>query len=151
MISDKEIMGGTTILPHPDKGVTLRYEIDADHAFEQRAESAESAKKHIIRWCEAVRQYATQVEKDKQEEALARRKARGAHPPAPDVGPALTAVANPKEAILQWMEETQAKIDELGLVIENAQAERKQLRDERDKIKPIVDAWKGTTGENHAD
>lgn len=149
MISDKEIMGGTTILPHPDKGVTLRYEIDADHAFEQRAESAESAKKHIIRWCEAVRQYAVQVEKDKQEEALARRKSRGAAGIASDA--LVHAVANPKAAILQWMEETQAKIDELGLVIENAQAERKQLRDERDKIKPIVDAWKGTTGENHAD
>lgn len=123
--------------------------------FAQAVSSKEAVQKNMIGWCNTVREFLRAKERDEEDEKIAARIRRQAESPLEDAGtvatPTTTASvtpSDPKEAVLAWYEDTQAQIDDLSETIHNAMDRRDRLRDERDRIKPIIDAWKGVKGES---
>ena len=144
MLNDQQIIDNTKITEDADGTVTLTVALPDGDKYVQKARSSESAKKHIIQWCEAVRNYMASKEDEKHrriEDAIARRKA-GVIPPE-DKAPKIPQTENPVEAVMVWYANAQQRIDELGEQIKRLTDERNNLRNERDKIAPIVKVWNG--------
>lgn len=148
ILNDQQIIDNTKIEPEGEHWKMTCPLPDGD-SFSQLAKSKESAQKHIISWCESVRRYMSEKEEARQAELLAAKKRRQAGEVIEAPGPAAETVAvappssDPKVAVMTWYEETQARIDELGEIIEEAKEERNRLRNERDKIEPIIKSWEG--------
>ena len=112
--------------------------------FEEAVPSKEVVQKNMIGWCNTVREYVKQKRQAAEEEAIARKK-RGPITEAPATQPKKVD-GDPKAAVLLWYEGVQSRIDELGEQIEALQQERNELRDERDKMAPVIRVWKGEVG-----
>jgi len=150
ILNDQQIIDNTKIEPDGDHWKMTCPLPDGD-SFSQLAKSKESAQKHIISWCESVRRYVAEKEEARQAELLAAKKRRAQNVELPDkykddpemVKAATLPSSDPKVAVMQWYEDTQARIDELSELIDDAKDERDRLRDERDKIEPIIKSWEG--------
>lgn len=145
MLNDQQIITNTRITDNDDGTVTMTAILPDGDKYVQMAKSAESAKKHIIQWCDGVRAYMASKEEDRHrkiEDAVARRKQGIKDAPAPSIS-AKDVTANPVEAVMIWYANAQQRIDELGEQIKELENERNQLRNERDKIAPVVKVWSG--------
>jgi hypothetical protein len=160
MMNDQSIIDNTHFKEVEGKLICYT-NLPGEDKFAQEVSSKEAVQKNMIGWCNTVREYMNVKEREAEREreaAKARRQAEQAELavfPPEDAGtvatPTTTASvtpSDPKESVLSWYEDTQAKIDDLSQIIHDAQEERKHLRDERDRIKPIIDAWKGVKGES---
>jgi hypothetical protein len=165
MMNDQSIIDNTHFKEVEGKLICYT-NLPGEDKFAQEVSSKEAVQKNMIGWCNTVREYMNVKEREAEREreaAKARRQAEqaelAAFPPedaavSPEPQPStpsVTSVAgggDPREAVLTWYEDTQAKIDDLSQIIHDAREERKHLRDERDRIKPIIDAWKGVKGES---
>lgn len=148
-MNDNEIIHKTKVLPvEGESFVELVIELPDGELFKQRAKNADSAKKHIMAWCETVRGYWENKQtsrKEEQEEAIKRRKRGDLPTPSrqPEKPSEPAASSDPRVSVLEWYEKTQARIDELSEMIDACKDERDRLRNERDKITPIIKAWQG--------
>lgn len=142
-LSDKTIIDNThfreedgqlycyTVLPNDDK-------------FEQGVSSAEAVQKNMIGWCNTVREYMKVKEDQREEKILQARRDRELASPvtAPPV-PAPSEKVDPRRLVLDHYDHLQESIDELGEQIEVMKQQRNDMRDERDKLKPIITVWRG--------
>ncbi len=156
MMNDQSIIDNTHFKEVEGKLICYT-NLPGDDKFAQEVSSKEAVQKNMIGWCNTVREYLNVKEREAEREreaAKARRVAeKGTVTPATSAPNTVSVEtvptsADPKEAVMAWYEETQEKIDDLSQIIHDAQEERKHLRDERDRIKPIIDAWKGVKGES---
>lgn len=144
MLNDQQIINNTKITENDDGTVTMTAVLPDGDKYIQKAKNSESARKHIIQWCEAVRAYMNSKEEERQrkiEDAVARRKAGITTEVAPT--PPKVDNSNPVEAVMVWYANAQQRIDELGEQIKQLTDERNKLRNERDKIAPVVKVWSG--------
>lgn len=142
-LNDNDIIHNTRIVPS-DKGyVEMKILLPDGEEFVQRAKDAESAKKHIIAWCESVRGYVADKAEQKKEEARAKklRKESGFDDvPQPASSAEKT---DSRRMVMDHYDWLQSRIDELSSEISARKEERDTLRDERDKLKPIITVWRG--------
>lgn len=148
-MNDNDIIHKTKVLEVEGKDyVELVIELPDGEEFKQRAKDADSAKKHIMAWCDSVRGHwdsKQAAKREEQEARIARRKAGLTEeaPEKPQEARTLPPSTDPRVGVLEWYERTQARIDELSDMIEACKDERDRLRDERDKITPVIKAWQG--------
>lgn len=148
-MNDNDIIHKTKVVEvEGEDCVELVIELPDGEEFKQRAKNADSAKKHIMAWCDSVRGHwdsKQAAKREEQEARIARRKAgMPAEPPEkPQATSTLPPSTDPRVGVLEWYEKTQARIDELSDMIEACKDERDRLRDERDKITPVIKAWQG--------
>lgn len=117
--------------------------------FAQAVSSKEAVQKNMIGWCNTVREHILVKEANEEAEKMAAKKRRVTEN-APTVEDRDSTVEarlpaeskNPRVAVLAWYDDTQAEIDALSKLIVDAKHERDRLRDERDKITPVIKAWR---------
>lgn len=148
-MNDNDIIHKTKVVEvEGEDCVELVIELPDGEEFKQRAKNADSAKKHIMAWCDSVRNHwdsKQAAKREEQEARIARRKAglTAEAPEKPQEACILPPSTDPRVGVLEWYERTQARIDELSDMIEACKDERDRLRDERDKITPVIKAWQG--------
>lgn len=148
MLTDQQVIDNTHFFTQADR-LFCKTNLPGGESFQQAVSSEEAVRKNMIGWCNTVREFAASMEAAKAEDSAAQRAARKGEAavvapyPMPDPTRPDT-IKNPKVAILEWYEYNQNKIDELGEKIASMQEERNLLRDERDKVEPIIKAWKGS-------
>ena len=151
-MNDNDIIHKTKVVEvEGEEYVELVIELPDGEEFKQRAKNADSAKKHIMAWCDSVRGHwdnKQAARREEQEAKIARRKAgltenapRPPEKPQDETSPPSS--TDPRVSVMEWYEKTQARIDELSEMIEACKDERDRLRDERDKITPVIKAWQG--------
>ena len=143
-LSDTQIIDNTHFEELEDGSVECYTVLPGGDEFRETVPSREIVAKNMIGWCNTVREYLKQQEEGQEAEKLAkkeRRKATGA-PESPSKPVSVDMLADPKLAVIDWYISVQGEIDDLGEVIREAKERRNKLRDERDKIEPIVKAWK---------
>lgn len=145
-LSDTQIIDNTHFQENDDGTVECYTVLPGEDEFREKVPSREVVAKNMIGWCNTVREYLRQKEEGDVEERVAKKERRKSGAPS---GPAPEPVSearlsDPKLAVIDWYISVQAEIDELGEVIKEAKEKRNKLRDERDKIEPIVTAWKGS-------
>ncbi len=142
-MNDNEIIQQTRIEPG-DGFVEMIIDMPEGEPFKQRAKDAESAKKHIMAWCESVRNEATaREERRKEEQEAAKKRRQSGLDTSPDPAPSLLIRGTPKDAIISWYDTVQEDIDDLSAKIEELRSERDMLRNQRDEFAPLVAKWKG--------
>ena len=147
-LNDTQIIDNTRIQQEDDGTVTMFMPLPDGDVYKQRAQSKESAQKHIMKFCEAVRAYEQAKEEQRQEEILAAKKRRQQNVELPEKyknDPEMVKAASPpdtKTQILIYFDDLQYEIDELGEKIEAMKERRNKLRDERDSIEPIIKVWR---------
>ena len=111
--------------------------------FQEVVPDRETVQKNMIGWCNTVREYVSRMEQETLDQQVAAKKVRqsGSEAVSEDIPPS----EDPKVAVIEWFATVQAKIDELGEIIESATVKRNKLRDERDRIEPIIKAWRGSS------
>lgn len=144
-LSDKTIIDNThfrekdgklycyTLLPNEDK-------------FEQAVTSAEAVQKNMIGWCNTVREYVSVKEQQREDAILKAKRSRELDEPVPaKTVPAATKPENldARRLVMDHFDNLQQSIDQLGEEIEKMKAQRNAMRDERDKLQPIITVWRG--------
>lgn len=111
--------------------------------FQEVVPDRETVQKNMIGWCNTVREYVSRMEQETLDQQVAAKKVRqsGSEAVSEDIPPS----EDPKLAIIAWFEATQAEITELGEKIMADRELRDKLRDERDRIEPIIKAWRGSS------
>jgi hypothetical protein len=147
MLTDQQIIDNTHFFTQADR-LFCKTNLPGGESFQQAVSSEEAVLKNMIGWCNTVREFAAAKEAAKNEASMEARKARKSveavvEAPYPKPSPA-PSTDNPKDLILEWYNTTQLEIDDLGKVIADATARRNELRDERDKVEPVIRAWRGT-------
>ena len=144
-LNDQQIIDNTRITPQEDH-VKMMITLPDGEEYSQMAKDADSAKKHIIAWCDSVRSYIKQKEADRLEELAAARKRRGTeHPvtaperPVEETSP--ESGTSPQQLVISHYKHLQEEIDRLGIEVEEKKKKRNSLRDERDKLKPVMEIW----------
>ena len=150
-MNDNEIIQKTRIEPNLEKGyVSMIIDMPTGEPFVQRAQDAESAKKHIMAWCEAVRgELKAREERRTSEQAAAKaRRKTGIDEDqlmhTDDSGKDTVVTANSKGQILEYFDGLQEQIDSLSNEIANLTDKRNELRDERDQLAPVMAIWRGS-------
>lgn len=145
VLNDQQIINNTRIIPEDDH-VRMIMSLPDGEEFSQLAKDADSAKKHIISWCESVRSYIKSKEQAREEELEAKKARRkmgeAVRPPEKPSNATSPAVSgDPKQLVVEHYKRLQEEIDSLGEEIEAKKSRRNSLRDERDKLKPVMEIW----------
>ena len=149
MINDQVIIDNTHFRLEDDALICYTNLPDGSR-FEQVVSSQEAVQKNMIGWCNTVREYIAALAAEKEEERVSAKRVRQKSPApeaTPDTPVAESSTEDPRAAVLEWYTTTQTRIDELSEQIAECKLERTGLRNERDRIKPVIDAWKGVRGE----
>jgi hypothetical protein len=147
-MNDQTIISNTHFETDGDRLICYTVLPDGDR-FEQQVSSQEAVQKNMIGWCNTVREFMKAKETALEEERIAaKRRKKDEESSSTEIGTTVPQ-GNAKEAVIAWYENTQARIDELSDTIKLLLDERDALRDERDKIRPIIEAWKGVKGEEN--
>jgi len=146
ILSDKHVMDNTSILPQDDGNVLLKMTLPDNSFFEQKAESAEDARKYFISFCDSVRAYwGDRQLQDAERKAAARssrKKSDAVRPPEePQDVTSPSSPTDTKGLVIEHFRGLQEQIDQLGEDIEAAKEIRDNLRDERDSLHPVMVAW----------
>lgn len=136
-LTDQQIIDNTYFEVDDSERLICYTVLPGEDRFAQAVSSEESVRKNMIGWCNTVREYVNVQEQRQEEERIAKKARRGLE--RPPERPKMDA----KGEVLGYFDGLQARIDELGEEISKLQAERKQLRDERDQLQPIVTVWRG--------
>jgi vacuolar-type H+-ATPase subunit I/STV1 len=110
--------------------------------YAQAVSSKEAVQKNMIGWCNTVRDHVAVKERQEEEERVAKKSRRkeeiedkleniAAIPPSVDA----------RQLVIQHYHSLQQEIDLLSDKIKEADERRKALRDERDKLGPVMEAW----------
>jgi len=145
-LSDKQVMDNTSIIPQEDGTVLLKMTLPDNSFFEQRAESADSARKYFIPFCDSVRAFWSNKQAADLDRKAAERDARKRGDPVrpPEKPQDETSPPTPtdtKGLVISHFHGLQEQIDKLGEDIETAKDIRAELRDERDSLHPVMVAW----------
>lgn len=146
-LSDKQIIDNTHIVPEDDGTVTMQCPLPGGHVYKVKAENAESAKKNVLKFCNAVRDYQAYLERSEEEERLAKKSRRKEGIESPKEEAPVVQPGGVKASVLTYFDSLQVQIDELGEKIKADTEKRNALRDERDELEPIIKAWRGVSGE----
>ena len=142
MVNDQTLIDNTHF--KEEDGKLICYTVLPDGLiFEQEVSNKEAVQKNMIGWCNTVREYISVLAQQKEEERLAKKERRKSGVDA-SVSGAEEKIPEPEgiqDSILQWYDNTQAEIDSLSEQIKQLKERRTTLRDERDKITPIIRAW----------
>jgi len=137
ILSDTQIIDNTHFHDRDDGKVECFTALPGGEEFREVVPEREAVTKNMIAWCNTVREYLKVQEESKGVARGEERKARQEPLSASD------GTSDPKVAVLEWFSTVQSKIDHLGEQIDLYTLERNALRDERDRIEPIIKAWKG--------
>lgn len=148
VLNDHQIIDNTSIVTE-DGAVIMRCPLPDGDVYETKAQTEESARKHIKQFCEAVRAYQKEKERARHDELMAA-KARRQLDPGYQERQAISegttqprkVEGDPKVGVLHWYDTVQERIDELGKLIEQYTQERNELRDQRDEFAPLVAKWR---------
>jgi len=154
ILNDQQIIANTLFEPLEDgEGVYMKITLPGDlGVYKQRAQSIASAQKHIIPWCNAVRNHMASMEQAKIDEMMAAKRRRQDEEEESTTfeevdeyeAPKTPSAYDPKATVIEWYENTQEKIDELSERIKRDTAERDKLRNDRDAFGPIIAIWRGS-------
>jgi len=144
-LTDTEIIDNTHFQESGDR-LECYTVLPGGDEFREAVPDRESVSKNMIAWCNTVREYISVKEQRAEEERVAAKARRkGGNPPETRSEPAeATITSDPKEAVLEWYRTVQEQIDALGESIKRDTEERNSLRDQRDRVEPIIKAWKGS-------
>jgi hypothetical protein len=142
IVTDQQIIGNTHFREEDGKLICYTM-LPGDEKFEEVVPDRKTVQKNMIGWCNTIHEYLRRKEVADEEERLAR-KARRKSGISEDAVVEKVGPQDPKAAVIEWYHTTQDKIDELGRIIEEATEQRNKLRDERDRVEPIIKAWKGS-------
>lgn len=159
MLNDQNIIDNTHFKEEDGKLVCYTNLPNGDR-FQQAVSSQEAVQKNMIGWCNTVRDYLRMKEQQQEEERVALKKRRKSTPstetpesasPTPSGSgtgrPTVDAPSDPKELVILYYQDLQNEIDALGVEIEEKKERRNELREERDKLRPVMDVWgKDTRG-----
>ena len=115
--------------------------------FQEVVPDRETVTKNMIGWCNTVRAYVQAKEDDDLAERVAKKERRQpgiAEEQPPPLGTGHLG-QDPKIAVIEWYEQTQNEIDRLGERIQADRERRDILRNERDRVEPIIKAWRGSS------
>ena len=138
ILSDTQIIDNTHFYETPEGKIECFTMLPGDEEFREVVPDKEAVTKNMIAWCNTVREYLKMQEESKGVAKVEPQKARQEPLSASEE------TSDPKLAVLAWFEKTQNEIDALGERIQTDRERRDTLRDERDRVEPIIKAWKGS-------
>jgi hypothetical protein len=148
MLNDQEIIANTRIVDMKGQGyVEMRIHLPDGDEYVSKAKDAESAKKHIIAWCENVRSYVGQKAEAKKEEAAhAKRQRKSGKAPPPQTSPLTPAEIPPPPALRDpltgldgWLEAARKRLTDTNETISELAKERDALRGKIEQYERVLE------------